>query len=89
MRRLQAAALLIGIICMIFVLIAPDLDNPVVFVKNHRAHVTNRVPSTIIGLCVAAFQQPGPRLFAFITHRYRFSSIHNHQLIELTCTRLC
>jgi hypothetical protein len=89
MRRLQTTALLIAVIAIVLVVLSPGLDNPVVTVKGHQAHVTSRTPSAIIGLLLVASQHTRLQLIAIIAHRYRFASPHNQELITFTCARLC
>jgi hypothetical protein len=96
MRRLQTAALLIGLICIIFAVLSPRLDDPVLILKSHPAHVTSRTGrahgrtlSTIMGPAVVALQRTALQFITIITQRDRFSALHNHTSIELTCTWLC
>ncbi|MCU1311396.1 MAG: hypothetical protein JWO20_2521 [Candidatus Angelobacter sp.] len=89
MRCLQTAALLIAVIAIVFLALTPSLDDPFVILKGHQAQFRSQIQKVITGLSLAASQQTSLQLFAIITHRYRFSSPHNQDLMDLTCVRLC
>jgi hypothetical protein len=89
MNRLQTTATLITLIAIVFVVLSPGPEDPVVIVKGHHAHFSSRTPSAIIALLLVASQHARLQLIAIIAHRYRFASPHNQDLITFTCARLC